>query len=113
VNITGHGYRKLMRANHNFNYVVETLPVPQPIFEAIQYYGKVSDEEMYGNFNMGAGFAIYISERDINATLDAINVDSKWQFRALRVGYVEKSKQRRVSILPLGISYGAKTLNLR
>ena len=60
VNVTGHGWRKLMRARESFAYVVDTVPVPQPVFEFIQSIGNVDDAEAYGNLNMGAGFAIYL-----------------------------------------------------
>src|SRR5688500_5395789 len=33
VNITGHGWRKLMRAPDPFAYVIECIPAPQPVFE--------------------------------------------------------------------------------
>lgn len=60
VNITGHGFRKLMRANQEFSYLITQIPPIPPIFQFIQEKSGNSDEEMYGNFNMGAGFAIYL-----------------------------------------------------
>ena len=58
VNVTGHGSRKLMRARESFRVLfVDTVPVPQPVFEFIQSVGNVDDAEAYGNLNMGAGFA--------------------------------------------------------
>lgn len=60
VNITGHGWRKLMRATKDFSYVIhETPPVPAE-FSFMQSRSGADDKEMYGNFNMGAGFAIYL-----------------------------------------------------
>lgn len=60
VNVTGHGWRKLMRANQELSYVIDKLP-PVPVeFDFIQQQTASSDEEMYGNFNMGAGFVVYL-----------------------------------------------------
>jgi phosphoribosylformylglycinamidine cyclo-ligase len=45
VNITGHGWRKFMRAQQSFSYVIEKLPTQLPIFDFIQEHGPVDDEE--------------------------------------------------------------------
>ena len=87
VNITGHGWRKLMRAPGAFAYVVEQLPVPLPVFDFIQSVG-VDDAEAYGNLNMGGGFAIYVPESDVATVLD---VAKGFPFAALRAGHVEKA----------------------
>lgn len=65
VNITGHGWRKLMRATQEFTYLINRVPTPQPIFDFLQEHSGNTDEEMYGNFNMGAGFAIMLAKKDI------------------------------------------------
>ena len=59
MNITGHGWRKLMRATKEFSYIINELPPVQPVFNFIQEQTDNDDTEMYGNYNMGAGFAIY------------------------------------------------------
>ena len=110
VNVTGHGWRKLMRASATFAYVVDRLPTPQPVFEFIQSVGGVDDAEAYGNFNMGAGFAIYVPERDVATVLD---VAKGFPFGAFRAGHVENSATRRVVITPKGLEYAADTLAVR
>jgi phosphoribosylformylglycinamidine cyclo-ligase len=110
VNVTGHGWRKLMRAPDPFAYVIERLPVPQPVFDFIQATGGVDDAEAYGNFNMGAGFAIYVPEKDVAAVLDITKV---FPFGALRAGYVEKSTTRCVVIAPKNLEYSEDTLQVR
>ena len=66
VNITGHGFRKIMRANEKFSYIIEKLPDLAPetagLFRFIQEKSGLSAEDMYGTFNMGAGFAIILPE---------------------------------------------------
>ena len=110
VNVTGHGWRKLMRATGTFAYVVERLPAPQPVFEFIQSVGRVDDAEAYGNFNMGAGFAIYVPETDVATVLD---VAKGFPFGALHAGHVENSATRRVVIAPKGLEYEGGTLAVR
>ena len=60
INITGHGWRKLMRAPQTFSYVINRIPEPQPVFRFIQEHGPVDDREAFGNLNMGAGFALIV-----------------------------------------------------
>ncbi len=109
VNITGHGWRKLMRAVAPFVYVIEKVPEPQPVFHFIQERGQVSDQEMYGNFNMGAGFALFVPQHSVVAIK---GVSSELGFRALEAGYIEKrGEEKKVVIEPLGLVYDS--LNIR
>jgi len=110
VNITGHGWRKLMRAPNPFAYVLESIPTPHPVFEFMQAQGNIDDTEAYGNFNMGAGFAIYVPEKDVTTVLD---VARAFPFKALRAGHIENSAQKKVIIRPKGIEYSADTLAVR
>lgn len=110
VNITGHGYRKLMRALQPFAYVLDWIPEAQFEFKVIQAYGNVSDEEMYGNFNMGAGYAIYCPAKDANKVIEAA---LKNKITAQVAGYVEQSNERKVIILPKGLEYHGSTLAVR
>jgi phosphoribosylformylglycinamidine cyclo-ligase len=110
VNVTGHGWRKLMRAPDNFAYVVEQVPSAQPVFDFIQAIGSVDDTEAYGNFNMGAGFAVYVPEKDVAMVLD---VAKAFPFGALRAGHVETSATKRVVIGPKSLEYSADTLAVR
>jgi phosphoribosylformylglycinamidine cyclo-ligase len=110
VNITGHGWRKLMRASDPFAYVIEKIPDPQPVFQFISQMGEVVPKEMYGNFNMGAGFALYVREQHAELTLA---VCERHGIRALHAGNIERSGKRTVVIRPLGIEYGDETLAIR
>lgn len=110
VNVTGHGWRKLMRATDLFSYIVDRVPAPQPVFEFIQEIGGVDDSEAYGNFNMGAGFAIYVPQGDVPTVLD---VAQAFPFAALHAGHVERSIVKRVVITPKRLEYSADTLGVR
>ena len=85
-------------------------PSPHPVFEFIQSIGGVDDAEAYGNFNMGAGFAIYVPEKDVATVLD---IAKAFPFGALHAGHIEKSAGKRVFIAPKGIEYPGETLAVR
>jgi phosphoribosylformylglycinamidine cyclo-ligase len=110
VNITGHGWRKLMRAAEPFTYVVDRLPAPQPLFEFVQTQGRIDDREAYGNFNMGAGFAVYVPEAAVSAVVDTARA---FPFKVFRAGHIEKSSTKRVVITPRGLEYTGESLAVR
>lgn len=109
INITGHGWRKLMRLDKPFAYVIERLPKQLPIFDFIQKHGPVDDFEAYGNFNMGAGFALYVPQTEVEKVL-AI---ARLRFGALCAGYIEQSREKKVVIKPKGLEYLSSTLKIR
>lgn len=101
INITGHGWRKLMRLREPFTYAIEKIPTPQPVFRFIQEHGKVDVREMYGTFNMGAGFALILPTKEVKRVK---RLAPSHGVEALEAGYVEKpmkDKLRRVVIGPL------------
>jgi phosphoribosylformylglycinamidine cyclo-ligase len=110
VNITGHGWRKLMRATQPFAYIIDHIPVPQPVFSVIQEYGPVDDQEAYANLNMGAGFALYVRESDVRKILTIAHFLG---MSASRAGTIESSKVKKVTINPLGIEYLGSALGVR
>ena len=110
VNITGHGWRKLMRATQPFAYVIERIPAPHPVFTFIQEHGPVDDREAYANLNMGAGFALYVREDDVEKLL---SIARSLGMSGLRAGTIEASEARRVTIHPLGLEYVGSTLGVR
>lgn len=109
TNITGHGWRKLMRATGSFHYILELIPPIAPIFEFIQEKAMLGHEEMYGTFNMGAGFAIFVPKKD---SQKAQNIIRKYGFEVWDGGYVAKG-EKQISILPLGITFLEASLKLR
>jgi len=110
VNITGHGWRKLMRATQPFAYIINHIPVPHPVFSFIQEHGPVDDQEAYSNLNMGAGFALYVRESDAQKVLA---IAPRLGMSALRAGTIESSQVKRVVIHPLSLEYLGSTLGVR
>ncbi len=109
VNITGHGWRKLMRATKDFSYVIDAVPDVPTEFTFIQQQAGISDQEMYGNFNMGAGYAIYVAEADAQKVVDIATGEG---FSALIAGTVTDGP-KQVTIIPKDITFSGDTLEVR
>lgn len=109
VNVTGHGWRKLMRASADFTYEIDTILNPQPEFLHMQAESSVDDAEMYGNFNMGVGFAVFCSPDQSEAV---IATAAEANLRAIKGGKVKTGK-KQVIIKPLGITFDGSSLEVR
>ena len=109
VNVTGHGWRKFMRATQPFSYMFETLPTQLPIFDFLQKHGPVDDAEAYGNLNMGAGFGLYVTEAD---AVRVISIAESLGLRAFVAGHIEEG-DKKVVIKPKGLEYAGDTLAVR
>jgi len=109
VNITGHGWRKIMRANRDFTYILDTLPDVPEVFHFIQKKSNLSDKEMYATFNMGAGFVIFVDQKDVNIVLE---ISKKHKIRSWVGGFTEKG-EKQVIIKPLNIIYKEEDLQIR
>lgn len=109
VNITGHGFRKLMRANKDFTYLITQIPPIPPIFQFIQDHSGNSNFEMYSNFNMGAGFAIYLPA---DQTEKAQTIAAKLNLQSWNAGLVQDGP-KQVVIKPKNIIFESETLGVR
>ena len=109
THITGHGWRKIMRSKRDFIYRISTIPKPQEIFKRIQKKANLTNLQMYSDFNMGLGYAIFVSPKDVKQVL---NIAKKLKFNALHAGIVEKGP-RKVTIEPLNIELDGKSLIIR
>ena len=109
VNITGHGWRKLMRSSKEFTYMIDTIPQPQEEFNFIQNNSGMTDEEMYGTFNMGAGFALFVPQEDIEKVLQAGQAHG---LKILQAGKVVEG-EKQVVIQPKGITFEQDSLQVR
>lgn len=108
-NITGHGWRKLMRANQPFTYVITELPAVPEIFRFISEKSSNDSKEMYGNYNMGAGYAIYLAA---NQVYDVTKIANRHGFQTWIAGTVETGEQKIV-IQPLDITFDGSSLEVR
>jgi len=111
VHITGHGWRKLMRLAESFVYQITDFGQVPAIFQFIQRAGPVEVKEAYATFNMGAGFAVFVTESDVNACLGAAKSVG---IHAWIGGAVHKEgKRKAVAIEPLNIVFEAESLQVR
>ena len=98
-----------MRARKSFSYVIDKIPPPQPIFDFIQEKSGNDNKEMYGNFNMGAGLAIFLSKSFVN---EAQQIAQKNGFKTTIAGMVENGP-RKVIIKPKKVVFEGKSLAVR
>lgn len=116
VNITGHGWRKLMRDLHSFKYVIDKLPEQLPIFDFIQKNGPVNDFNAYSNLNMGAGFALFIPFKQVPMLGDvysAVSKSSQGDFSMYVAGHIEHFHKKQVVITPKNLVYEGSMLGVR
>jgi phosphoribosylformylglycinamidine cyclo-ligase len=109
VNITGHGWRKLMRAPRGLRYVIDDVPCPSPLFQFLMQRGGLTPDEAYGNLNMGAGFAVYVKPSDADTV---IAVARKHGIDAWLAGHVAAGP-RSVRIESLDLTFEGASLNVR
>lgn len=107
-NITGHGLRKVMRATQEFTYIIEKVYPVSELFSFIQKHANLSDEEMYGTYNMGQDYAIFLPAEDVEKAQRIIKENG---FESLDAGNVENG-ERKVVIQPKNITFEGATLNL-
>jgi phosphoribosylformylglycinamidine cyclo-ligase len=109
ANITGHGWRKLMRHRSPFTYRIHAVPDVPPVLRFICKEALLSERDAYGTFNMGAGFALFVAGEDAERT---VGVARKSGLDAWVAGSVESGPKRLV-IEPLGLEYDGSELGLR
>lgn len=109
ANITGHGWRKLMRHPASFTYRLTALPPVPPVLQFLVEKAGLDAGEAYGNLNMGAGFAVFVPENDAQKTVEVV---TRYGLKAYRAGQVEAGK-KQVVIEPLAVVYDGESLHLR
>jgi phosphoribosylformylglycinamidine cyclo-ligase len=109
ANITGHGWRKIMRHPSDFTYRFHMIPPVPPVLAFIQDQAGMSDSEAYGTFNMGAGFALIVAAEDAAKTIAASKAAG---VPAWHAGIVEAG-EKRVVIEPIGVTFTSEDLHLR
>jgi phosphoribosylformylglycinamidine cyclo-ligase len=109
ANITGHGWRKVMRHAASLTYRFHSVPPVPPVLDFIQKNVGMSDTDAYGTFNMGAGFALLVAPDDAAKTGA---VAEKCGIAAWNAGVIE-SGAKSVVIEPLGVTFTDADMHLR
>lgn len=109
INVTGHGWKKMMRARQPFTYKFFKVPPVDDFFTFIQKSSGMTPEEMYGTFNMGAGFAVIVNQKDKDKV---VKIARRHKIKSYPAGTVETG-EKKVIIEPLNIIYTEKDLVIR
>jgi phosphoribosylformylglycinamidine cyclo-ligase len=109
ANITGHGWRKLLRHPATLRYRMHAVPEVPPVLKFIQRHAQQDDREAYSTLNMGAGFAIFVAPGDARRCVEVARAQG---VEALIAGTVEAGP-KELLIEPLNIRFGHDDLQLR
>lgn len=109
VNVTGHGWRKLMRHRAAFSYRIDQLPPVPPVLRFIQRHAAIDDRETYGNLNMGAGFALFVASEVAERT---VQVAAQAGARAFIAGTVTAGSKQLI-VGPLNLTFSGDDLHVR
>lgn len=108
AHITGHGWRKIMRAEQDLHYVIEALPPVPEVLTSLVSHAGLAPTEAYATFNMGAGYAVFCRPEATGTVLDTARTAG---YNAHLAGRAEPG-DRAVTLTPLSITYPADTLHL-
>lgn len=109
ANITGHGWRKLLRHPGQFTYRIHTIPEVTPVLRFIQTHAHQDNREAYSTLNMGAGFALFVAAEDAQRTVDIAQA----QGIGARIAGAVEAGEKQLLIEPLNIRFGDDDLQLR
>jgi phosphoribosylformylglycinamidine cyclo-ligase len=109
AHVTGHGWRKLMRAHRALSYVIDRVPEVPPVLRWLQELAGMDAQEAYGTFNMGAGFVFFVAPSDVVRAQTAARAEGG---ELEHIGSVEAGP-RRVVIRPIGVTFDGGSLQIR
>ncbi|RVU46177.1 AIR synthase-related protein [Rubrivivax rivuli] len=109
ANITGHGWRKLLRHAKALTYRIHTVPPVPPVLRFIAEQAGHDAAEAYGTLNMGAGFALFVPASDAQR---CVEVARGAGVAAWVAGTVEAGP-KELLIEPLGVRFSGDSLQLR
>jgi phosphoribosylformylglycinamidine cyclo-ligase len=110
ANITGHGWRKLLRHPKTFSYRITQLPPVPRVLSFIAEQAGHDAREAYSTFNMGAGFALFVPAGDAPRTVAVARAQG---IEAWHAGRVEIASTKQLLIEPLDVRFGDESLQLR
>jgi phosphoribosylformylglycinamidine cyclo-ligase len=109
VNVTGHGWRKLLRHAKALTYRVTQLPPVPPVLDFITRRAGHDAREAYSTLNMGAGFALFVAAADAARTVEVARAQGVDAWVAGRV----EAGPKELVIEPLALHFGEGDLQLR
>jgi phosphoribosylformylglycinamidine cyclo-ligase len=109
ANITGHGWRKLLRHPKALTYRITQVPPVPKVLAFITEHAGHDAQEAYSTFNMGAGFALFVAAADAERCVDVARDQGIDAWVAGRV----EAGPKQLLIEPLALRFGDEALNLR
>lgn len=107
--ITGHGLRKLMRADKDVTYLIERLPFDVPeVLAFICDAAGLDERTAYATLNMGVGFVVFCAAGEGQKVVD---IAESVNLRAAVAGHVIPGP-RQVILEPLEIKFHDEELQL-
>ncbi len=100
ANITGGGFRNILRLKRGVRFSIDSLPTVPKIFGFLSDLGGVESAEMFQTFNMGTGFIMVAARGDGD---DAARTLEDSGLRAGVIGHVEKGDG--VVLTQYGVEY--------
>lgn len=111
IHLTGHGWRKLMRAEADLVYRVTDPGKPPPLFRYLMKAGPIAEKEAWGTFNMGVGFALIMPK---GAAQVAVGLAQQNGMRAWIGGVVARDGGRKAVEIPsMGLIWESDSLAVR
>jgi phosphoribosylformylglycinamidine cyclo-ligase len=109
ANITGHGWRKLLRHPKALTYRITQVPPVPTVLGFIAQHAAHDARQAYSTFNMGAGFALFVASTDAERCVD---IARNQGIDAWVAGRVETGL-KQLLIEPLSLRFGDDALQLR
>jgi len=109
ANITGHGWRKLLRHPKALTYRISQVPPVPKVLSFIAQHAGHDAREAYSTFNMGAGFALFVANGDAQRCVDIARAQG---IDAWVSGRVEAGA-KQLLVEPLSLRFGDDALKLR
>jgi phosphoribosylformylglycinamidine cyclo-ligase len=109
ANITGHGWRKLLRHPGRFTYRIDVVPPVPKVLAFIAHEAGHDAREAYSTFNMGAGFALFVAGDEAERTVAVARAQGVEAWVAGRV----EAGDKQLIVEPLDLRFGDDALQLR
>jgi phosphoribosylformylglycinamidine cyclo-ligase len=109
ANITGHGWRKLLRHPATHRYRIVDIPDVPPVLRFVQHHARLNDRDAYSTLNMGAGFALFVAADDAQRSVEV----ARGLGIGARVAGEVLDGPKELLIEPLGLRFGDDALQLR
>jgi phosphoribosylformylglycinamidine cyclo-ligase len=100
VHVTGDGFLNLTRVDAPVGFVIDKLPAPPGVFDAIQRLSGADAAEMFQVFNMGIGFCLVVDPADETQAIEIIKRHGK---ACTRIGHVVDDAEKKVLIEQYGL----------